>query len=180
MATSSDIISLFNKARESYTPISGPTTDENMVNFREAILTILYSIYRGADAGCLSGLIFTDVEYKGSLVTTASFDPMIGAFKLYDPSIKYDATDGLRKKMEREWTARLATQLLIRACKMGCRSFILKFIEDNWVRRLRDPDSFYTRVFPRDLLNLLTTHKGGLERADAVTMFATMYLWWAE
>ena len=98
MATSSVIISLFNKARESYTPISGPTTDENMVNFREAILTILYSIYRGADAGCLSGLIFTDVEYKGSLVTTASFDPMIGAFKLYDPSIKYDATDGLRKK----------------------------------------------------------------------------------
>ena len=33
---------------------------------------------------------------------------------------------------------------------------------------------------PRDLLNLLSTHNGGLERADVVVVFATMHLWWAE
>ena len=62
---------------------------------------------------------------------------------------------------------------------MGYRSFILKVVEDTWVRRLRDPDSFYNRVTPRDLLNLLAMHSGGLKRADVVSMFSAMHLWWA-
>ena len=38
---------------------------------------------------------------------------MIGAYKSYAPSIEDDATDGLRKKMEHEWTSWIATQLLV-------------------------------------------------------------------
>ena len=95
---------------------------------------------------------------------------------MYEPCIKYDATAGLHKKVEREWTAWFATQSLIQACEMGCRSFILKFVEDTWVPRLRDPDSFYTCVAPRDLLNLLSKYSGGIERADVFAMFAIMHL----
>ena len=90
-----------------------------MVHLREAIFTILYSISLGANADCPSGLILTDASYKLLLYTTVIFDLIIGAFKSYSPSIEDDATIGLRKKMEREWTTRLATQLLIRVCKMG-------------------------------------------------------------
>ena len=63
---------------------------------------------------------------------------------------------------------------------MRCRSFILMVVKYTWVRRLQYPDSFYTRFAPRDLLDLLAMHSGGLERADVVSMFATMHLWWAE
>ena len=105
---------------------------------------------------------------------------MIGAYNSYDPSIKDDAIDGLQKNMEQEWNAWIATQSLIRACEMGCRSFILKVVEDNWVQRLRYPDSFYTRVSLRDILDLIATHSGEIERADVVAMFSTMHLWWAE
>ena len=108
------------------------------------------------------------------------FDCMIGAYKLYDPSIEDDATNGLRKNMEREWTTCLAIQSLIRACEMGCRSFILKAVEDTWVRSLRYPDSLYTRVAPRDLLDLLATYSDGLESSDVVGMFSTMRFWWSE
>ena len=59
MSTSSDTIYLFNIDQESYSPIVGPLTDGDMVRLREAILTILYSISLGADAGCPSGLILT-------------------------------------------------------------------------------------------------------------------------
>ena len=62
---------------------------------------------------------------------------------------------------------------------MVCQYFILKVVEDTWVRRLQYLDSFYTRVSPRDILDLLATHIGGLKRANAVAMFATMHLWWA-
>ena len=57
---------------------------------------------------------------------------------------------------------------------MGCRSFILKVVEYTWVQYLRDPYSFYTRVAPRDLLNPISTHSGGLKRADVVAMFSIM------
>ena len=74
MSTSSDIISLFNTAQESYSPIIGPPTDDYMVRLCEAILTILYSISFGADAGCPLGLILTNAAYKHLLGTTVSFN----------------------------------------------------------------------------------------------------------
>ena len=80
------------------------------------------------------------------------------------------------KKMEHECNARPDTQLLIRSCRMGCRFFIIKVIEDTWVLHLQYPDSFYTCVNPRDILDLLATQSGGLERADVVAMFSTMHL----
>ena len=98
MSTSSDIISLFNTAWESYATIFGPPTDNNMVRLREDIITIVYSISLGADAGCPSGLILIDEAYKLSIVTTVGFNRMISAYKSYDPSIEDDATDGIRKK----------------------------------------------------------------------------------
>ena len=61
---------------------------------------------------------------------------MIDTYTLYEPRIEDDATNGLQKKIERKWTPQLATQLLIRACEMGCWSFILKVFKDTWVRCL--------------------------------------------
>ena len=128
MSTSSDIISLFKTEWESYSPIAGPPTDDNMVHLCEAIITILYSIYLGANAGCPPGLILTDAAYKCSLATNVGFDSMSGAFKSYNPDISDDATGGVRKKREREGAATLATQQLIRACEHSYRSFILNVV----------------------------------------------------
>ena len=102
MLTSSDIISLFNTSQESYAAIVGPLTDYNIVRLCEAIRTIFYSISLGADGGCPSVLILADAAYKCSLGTTVSFNPMIGASKLYNPSIEDDATNKIRNKVERE------------------------------------------------------------------------------
>ena len=82
MLTSSEIISLFNTTQEIYTPIVGPPTDDDMVRLREAILTILYSISLGADAGCPLVLILTDASYKHSLRTNVGFNCMIGKLQI--------------------------------------------------------------------------------------------------
>ena len=136
MLTSSDIISLFNTSQESYSPIVVPPIDDDIVLLCKAILTTLYSIYLWSDADCLSRLILTNVAHKRSLGTAVRFNPMIGAFKSYDPSIHDDAKNGIQNKMEQEWAARIAAQLLIRACKMGCQSFILNTVKYTWVQRL--------------------------------------------
>ena len=176
MLTSSDIISLLKTAWGSYSPIVGPPTDDNTVRLLEAILTILYSIYLGANAGCPSGLVLYETAYKSSLATNVGFDKMSGVFKSYDPDISDDATDVLCTKRERRWTATLATQQIIQACERGCCSFILNVVKDTSVHRLRDPNCFYTRVTQQYLLNFLSTHSGGLERVDVVAMFSTMHL----
>ena len=113
MSTSSDIISLFKTAWGRYSPIVGPPTDDNMVHLHKAILTILYSISLGADAGYPSGLILTNVTYKRSLSASVGFDSMSGAFKSYNPNIADDDTDGVQNKIERKWTTTIATQQLI-------------------------------------------------------------------
>ena len=53
------------------------------------------------------------MTYKRSLATSVGFDRMSGAFKSYNPDIDDDATDGVCRKREHEWTATLATQQLI-------------------------------------------------------------------
>ena len=63
---------------------------------------------------------------------------------------------------------------------MGYRSFILKVFEDTWIQCLQDPDSFYTHVAPRDILELLSTHSGGIEHTSVVAMFSIVHLWWEE
>ena len=98
MSTSSGIIFLFKTAWESYSPIVGPPTDNNMVCVCESILTILYSISLGANTGCLFGLILVSA-YKQSLATSVGFDSMSGAFKSYDPDIADDVTDCVQKKI---------------------------------------------------------------------------------
>ena len=72
MSTSSDIISLYKTAWESYSPIVGPSMDDNIVRLLEATLDILYSIYLGANAGFLSGLVLSETAYKSSLATNVS------------------------------------------------------------------------------------------------------------
>ena len=109
MSTSLDIISLFKTAWESYPPIVGPPTDDVMVCLYEAILTILYSISLGANAGCPSGLILSDAVYRRSLATSVGFNSMSGAFKSYNPDMADNSTDGVCKKRECEWTATLAS-----------------------------------------------------------------------
>ena len=47
-------------------------------------------------------------------------------------------------------------------------------------RRLCDPDSFYTRVALRGILDLLSTHSGGIVRANVVAMFSNVHLLWSE
>ena len=78
MSTSSDIISLFNTAWESYTPIVGPPTDNDTDHLCKSILTILYFVSLGADTGCPLGLILTNAAYKYLLGTTVGFNCMIG------------------------------------------------------------------------------------------------------
>ena len=50
------------------------------------------------------------------------------------------------------------------------RNFILAVIEDTWIRKLREPVTFYTVVSPYELLARLKNICGGLHDLDVLAL----------
>jgi hypothetical protein len=97
----------------------------------------------------------------------------------YDPTIAADATDAVRVKAEREWTAKADRQRLIRAAEHG-RTFLTTIVEDTWLLSLKSPTTFYNKVTLQDMLQHLATSTAGLEATDIVTLLVDMQSWWEE
>jgi hypothetical protein len=89
----------------------------------------------------------------------------------YDPSIASDATDTVRVKAEREWSAKVDRQRLIRATKRHGRIFLTTVVEETWLLPLKSSTTFYNKVLLRDMLLHLATTAAGLEATDIQT-------WW--
>ena len=51
-------------------------------------------------------------------------------------------------------------------------------LEDTWVRRLQDADTYYTHTSLRDIITHLESHRGGLEQLDFVTLLDKIPLIW--
>jgi hypothetical protein len=98
----------------------------------------------------------------------------------YDPTIAADATDAVRVKAEREWTAKADRQRLIRAAERHGRTFLTTIVEDTWLLSLKSPTTFYNKVTLQDMLQHLATSTAGLEATDIVTLLVDMQSWWEE
>ena len=54
-------------------------------------------------------------------------------------------------------------------------SFILKAVEDTWVQELKDPETFYTDVAPRDLIDHLEAQCTGRHAIDILALQDEMH-----
>ena len=92
-------------------------------------------------------LITTKVNYQAAH-SGATFNRLYIPLEAYDPSISSDSiiTDHMRD--EREWTANLFCQRLLRAAKRGACTLILREVEDTWVRRLKNATNYYSKPPP--------------------------------
>jgi hypothetical protein len=89
----------------------------------------------------------------------------------YDPSITSDATDAVRVKAERVWTAKADRQRLTRATERLGRIFLTTVVEDTWLLPLKGLTSSCNKVLLRDMLQHLTTTTAGLEATNIVSLF---------
>ena len=88
----------------------------------------------------------------------------------YDNSIASDATNAVRAKAERLWTANICLQTLIKTVKRARRAFLIAVIEDTWLLPLKEETTFYNKVPLRDFFARLKGGSGGLEATDIVSL----------
>ena len=101
MSTVEDITALFTAASAAFPPITGPPTDDDVVNLREALLTVLFSVQLvGSEAGCPSGVILDDQAYMRTTGANSPFDAMRGPIPVFNPAIASTTKEVvLQKKM---------------------------------------------------------------------------------
>ena len=64
----------------------------------------------------------------------------------YDDSIASDATNAVRAKAERLWTAKMGLQTLIKTVERAGRAFLLAVIEYTWLLPLKEETTYYNKV----------------------------------
>ena len=178
MTTPEEAKSLFSDLAATYTVIVGQPSDDDVKLLRESITNLLQSIDVPGGTCSLSGLIDADADYIQQY--GAAFDPMLVALEAYDPSIAANATDAVRARAERNWTARRELQRLIRAVERNGRLFLLSVVEDTWLLPLKSATTFYNQVSLRDMLDHLATTMAGLEATDIISLSVDMQSWWQD
>ena len=126
-----------------------------MVLLCETLLKTCLSVrFFGTYAGCASGVVLSNKSYLQ--LHSIAFEHMLTPIAAYNPGIKvfevYHCAD------KQKWTAKLTSQSLIRSTKWGERKFIILVFEDTWNLRLKDTDTFYSRVTLLALLKYKPLH----------------------
>jgi len=178
MSTPDDVKDLFGQITTSFPTILGQPTDDDVKRLRETLTDLLQSIDIAGGADSLSGLIDAAADYQA--IYGHPFDALLLPMAPYDPAIAPDATDAVRVKAEREWSAKADLQRLIRTAERHGLTFLTTVVEDTWLLSLKSPTTFYNKVSLQDMLQHLATSTAGLEATDIVALFVDMQTWWEE
>ena len=160
---------LFATAIETYAPVEGQPSDLDLSTLRETLTVLLLNITYDGEKGThkLVGLIMYYDAYKtryGANFLTPS-RPAI-----YDVDIPINMSNAMRVQREASHTANKEDYRVFAAAERESRKFILVVVEDTRVRKLRDPDLFYTAVKPLALLAHLQTLCVGLHATDVLNL----------
>ena len=150
MATPEEIRTLFAEALAAFEPIVGQPTDTDLFRLREVLSPLLLNIpYDMVNGGAdnMVGIIMPKATYV-SIYDREFTRPK--PLKAYDDGIDEKASNVVRARAENLHKARLADYANYVAAERNTRDFILRVVEDTWVRELRDANTFYTRVLAFD------------------------------
>ena len=120
MSSVEEVTALFAAASTSFSPITGPQTDDDIMHLREALLTVLFSVQMvGEDSGCPSGVILDDAAYLHTTGSEDPFDPMRKPLAVFNPAVGSLTKDALLAKKTAVWQAKHQNKARINACDRG-------------------------------------------------------------
>ena len=129
---------LFKEAQAAFSPIVGAPNDDDVKRLTEAFINALHSIDVPGGAIHLSDLLLLDVKHKTKHGDGKTFERMAVPLPAYDDSIASDATNAVRAKAERLWTAKIGLQTLIKTFERAGRAFLIAVVEDTWLIPLKE------------------------------------------
>ena len=164
-----EIVAKFVKAANLFEPIQGQPSDSDITLIQEILVPILLQIpFDELEAkDNLIGIILSEAKYTRKYGKPFRAPARVGA---YDDTLAEDAKPVACAKGEAKWRAKCLRNTY-ETTRREATSFILKVVvEDTWIRELKDPESFYTKIEPRDLINHLQDQCMGRHAIDILAL----------
>jgi hypothetical protein len=135
---------LFKEARDTFPPIKGKPTDNNLRSIHKKLLPILMEIpYSQLEAThSLVGILTDATRYAANHGGAIFIRPL--RLPLYDATIANDATTVIRICAEAAHQAKLNNYASFKAAERGVAKFLRKVLDEVWYNNLKDANTVYT------------------------------------
>ena len=167
--TPDEIFSKFLVALDNFEPITDQPSDSDLTRLKEAIDPLLLQIPYDETGGVhnLIGIVRATPAYFKRYGEVFPEPTRVGAYNL---EFDDDATAVVRARLEAAHKARRADRALYDTARRETTQFVLAVVADTWAREIRNPETIYTEVEPRDLLAHLQAGCTGRHALDLLAL----------
>ena len=178
--TPNAITHLFKEAYDTFPPLEGKPSDDDLLAIWEALLPLLmvipYDQLNGVHS--LTAILTEAVKYEAEHGNYKFVRP--SRLPLYDKNIADDATTVVRVRAEVAHKARLDDYASYEAAERGVAKFLRDVVDEIWYNDLKDADTFYTKVTAIDIMALLDANSGGLHAVDMISLRTNMMQYYVQ
>ena len=149
-----EIVAKFAHSLNQFEPIVGKLSNSDLTRLREAVAPLLLQILYDKTGAVhnLIGLIQPEAAYVARYGAAFPEPARVGA---YDPSIDDNATAVFRARTKAVHKAKRTDRATYETARRETTQFVIAVVADTWVQELRDTETIYTKVAPKDLLSHL-------------------------
>jgi len=168
------ITRLFKEAHDTFPPLEGKPTDDNLLAIKEYLLPLLmvisYDQLKGIHS--LTAILTEAAKYKAEHGNAKFVRPV--RLPLYDKNIADDAITVVRVRAKVAHKSCLDDYASYEAAERGVAKFLRDVVDEIWYNDLKDADTFYTKVMAIDIMALLNANSGGLHAVDMISLRTNM------
>jgi hypothetical protein len=171
---------LFKEAHDTFYPIKGKPTDNNLQLIRKKLLPILMEIPHDQLRGTHSLVgILTDATRYAANHGGATFVPPL-CLPLYNATIADDTTTVICVCAESAHHAKLDNYASFEAAERGAAKFLCKVVDEVWYNNLKDANTFYTKVTAHKIIAFLDANSGGLRAINMISLRTNMHNYYTQ
>ena len=144
----------FAHALDNFEPIDRQPSDTDLTRLREAVAPLLLQIPYDKTGAVhnLIGLIRPEAAYVAHY---GEAFPEPTRVRAYNPNIDNDATAVVRARTEAAHKAKRVDRTTYETGRQETTKLVLTVVADTWVRGLRDKETIYIEIAPKELLSHL-------------------------
>ncbi len=168
------ITRLFKEAYDTFPPLEGKPTDNNLLAIQRTLLLLLMVIPYNQWGGIhsLVAILTEAAKYEANHGNKKFVRPQ--RLSLYDDTIAGDATTVVRVCSEAAHKSHLDDYASYEVAERGVAKFLCNVVNEIWYNDLKDADLFYTKVTAINIMALLDANSGGLHTVNMITLCTNM------
>jgi hypothetical protein len=174
------ITHLFKEAYDTFPPLEGKPTDDELLAIRETLLPLLmvipYDQLKGIHA--LTAILTEATKYEAEHGNAKFVRP--ARLPLYNKNIADNATTVVPIHAEAAHKSRLDDYASYEVAERGVAKFLRNVVDEIWYNDLKDAETFYTKVTAIEIMALLDANSGGLHTIDMISLRTNMMQYYVQ